>query len=100
MPVQGIGIVYEPQSPLSFQPKCRAIIKDWRNRLLKRIALLVTTTAMAAIIAFTAHASGQADQAVAPIFGITIPPDYRNWRLISVAHEAGNLNDLRAVLGN
>lgn len=55
---------------------------------------------MAAIIAFTAHASGQADQAAAPIFRITIPPDYRNWRLISVAHETGNLNDLRAVLGN
>lgn len=67
---------------------------------MKRIALLLTTTAMVVIIAFTAHASGQPDQAVAPIFGITIPPDYRNWRLISVAHEAGNLNDLRAVLGN
>ena len=36
----------------------------------------------------------------APIFGVTIPPGYRDWRLISVAHEAGNLNDLRAVLGN
>jgi hypothetical protein len=29
-----------------------------------------------------------------------LPPRYRDWRLISVAHEAGNLNDLRAVLGN
>ena len=36
----------------------------------------------------------------APIFGITIPAGYRDWRLISVAHEAGNLNDLRAILGN
>jgi hypothetical protein len=36
----------------------------------------------------------------APIFGITIFPGYRDWKLISVAHEAGNLNDLRAVLGN
>ena len=35
-----------------------------------------------------------------PIFGITIPPGYRDWKLISVAHEAGELNDLRAVLGN
>ena len=25
---------------------------------------------------------------------------YRDWKLISVAHEAGKLNDLRAVLGN
>jgi hypothetical protein len=28
------------------------------------------------------------------------PPRYRDWSLISVAHEEGNLNDLRAVLGN
>jgi len=29
-----------------------------------------------------------------------LPPHYRDWRLISVAHEAGKLNDLRAVVGN
>ena len=34
-----------------------------------------------------------------PIFGIKIPPGYRDWRLISVAHEEGNLNGLRAILG-
>jgi hypothetical protein len=28
------------------------------------------------------------------------PPGYRDWKLISVAHEEGNLNDLRALLGN
>lgn len=57
---------------------------------MKRIALFIVAAAMAAIIVFTAHASKQADQ-VAPVFGVTLPPDYRNWRLISVAHEAGNL---------
>ncbi|MEG9432267.1 cytochrome P460 family protein [Terriglobus sp. ADX1] len=31
---------------------------------------------------------------------ITLPLDYRDWKLVSVAHEAGKLNDLRAVLGN
>jgi hypothetical protein len=36
----------------------------------------------------------------APIFGITIPAGYRDWRLISVAHEEGSLNDIRAILGN
>jgi len=40
------------------------------------------------------------DQKPDPVFGITIPAGYRDWKLISVAHEAGNLNDLRAVLGN
>jgi pimeloyl-ACP methyl ester carboxylesterase len=36
----------------------------------------------------------------APISGFEIPAGYRDWRLISVAHEEGNLNDLRAILGN
>ncbi|MGA7485678.1 MAG: cytochrome P460 family protein [Xanthobacteraceae bacterium] len=50
--------------------------------------------------AYMAPASGQADGEAAPIFGIKIPPGYRDWRLISVAHEEGSLNDLRAILGN
>ena len=68
---------------------------------MKRIALLlVAVAAVAGIVAFTAAASGRADEEASPIFGITNPPGYRDWTLISVAHEAGNLNDLRAVLGN
>ena len=35
-----------------------------------------------------------------PIFVEKIPPGYRDWRLISVAHEEGNLNSFAAVLGN
>jgi cytochrome P460 len=35
-----------------------------------------------------------------PIFVTNISPGYRDWRLISVAHEEGDLNDLRAILGN
>ncbi|HVP50089.1 MAG TPA: cytochrome P460 family protein, partial [Candidatus Bathyarchaeia archaeon] len=33
-------------------------------------------------------------------YGVKLPPGFRDWKLISVAHEAGNLNDFRAVLGN
>jgi cytochrome P460 len=62
--------------------------------------LLVTVVALTGVVIWTAAASGHADDQAAPIFGITIPPGYRDWRLISVAHEAGNLNDLRAILGN
>lgn len=40
-----------------------------------------------------------ADAAAAPAM-TTLPTGYRDWRLISVAHEAGDLNDLRAILGN
>ena len=36
----------------------------------------------------------------APFFDITIPAGYRDWRLVSVAHEEGSLNDIRAILGN
>ena len=35
-----------------------------------------------------------------PIFVTEIPPGYRDWKVVSVAHEAGDLNDIRAVLGN
>jgi hypothetical protein len=35
-----------------------------------------------------------------PIFVTEIPPGYRDWKLISVAHEEGNLTDIRAILGN
>jgi hypothetical protein len=35
-----------------------------------------------------------------PIFVTEIPPGYRDWKVVSVTHEAGKLNDIRAVLGN
>jgi hypothetical protein len=35
-----------------------------------------------------------------PIFGIKVYPGYRDWKLVSVAHEEGSLNDIRAILGN
>lgn len=36
----------------------------------------------------------------APLFGISIFPGWRDWALVSVAHEAGELNDIRGILGN
>jgi hypothetical protein len=64
------------------------------------VFVLVAGVALAGVVASMAPASGQADGEAAPIFGVKIPPGYRDWRLISVAHEEGNLNDLRAILGN
>ncbi len=61
---------------------------------------LVTAAIVAGIVAFTAAMSGHADDEATPLFGIKIPPGYRDWRLVSVAHEAGELNDIRAILGN
>jgi hypothetical protein len=68
---------------------------------MKWIAFLLGGVAtLAGVVGFTAPVSGNANEEAAPIFGIKIPAGYRDWRLISVAHEEGNLNDLRAILGN
>jgi hypothetical protein len=68
---------------------------------MRQIAYLLVALATAAgLVAFRAPASGQAEAQAAPIFGVKIPPGYRDWKLISVAHEAGSLNDFRAILGN
>src|SRR5258708_18160884 len=61
---------------------------------------LVAVAALASVVAITVPTSLHADEAGAPIFVTKIPPGYRDWRLISVAHEEGNLNSIGAVLGN
>jgi hypothetical protein len=66
-----------------------------------RIAfLLVAVAAMVGAVAYTSHASGQADGEATPIFVTEIPQGYREWKWVSSAHEAGTLNSLGAVLGN
>jgi hypothetical protein len=68
---------------------------------MKRIAFLLVAVAMGtSVVAYMAPASGQADGQGAPRFVTKIPPGYRNWRLISVAHEEGDLNSFGAILGN
>ena len=68
---------------------------------MRRIVLvLVAAGALTGVVADMGPASGQSDGEAAPISGIKIPSGYRDWRLISVAHEEGSLNDLRAILGN
>ena len=60
---------------------------------------LCASVALVSVVVHTA-ASGQADEKAVPNFGVKLPPGYRDWRLISLAHEAGKNNDLRAILGN
>jgi hypothetical protein len=67
---------------------------------MKHLALLSAAVVTACVIASMPFDIGHADDEAIPIFGIKIFPGYRDWRLISVAHEEGNLNDLRAILGN
>jgi len=62
--------------------------------------MLTAVVVLSGVILYIGHASAQAGGEAVPIFGIKIPPGYRDWRVITVAHEEGNNNDLRAVLGN
>ena len=59
--------------------------------------VLIAVAAVAGVGAYRAPAS---EDAAAPIFVDKIPPGYRDWKLVSVAREEGELNDIRAVLGN
>jgi len=61
---------------------------------------MLSAAIAAFLIAAMPFTAGRADDEADPVFGIKMPGGYRDWRLISVAHEEGNLNDLRAVLGN
>jgi Cytochrome P460 len=65
---------------------------------MKHLPVLVFSAAMA-MWALASIPAGSADDQ-APISGVKIPAGYRDWRLISVAHEEGSLNDMRAILGN
>lgn len=68
---------------------------------MRRIAFaLVAVLTLAGIIACMVPAFGRADNNSAPIYLSKMPPGFRDWRLISVAHEEGNLHSFAAMLGN
>ena len=65
----------------------------------RTICLLVMVATVGGIVALTTSRSRSANVG-APVLGIEMPTAYRDWKLISVAHEEGKLNDIRAILGN
>jgi Cytochrome P460 len=70
---------------------------------LNRIALLlIGVAALAGAVTFMATASGQANGESSPIYGVKIPANYREWKLIAVDNLliAGKTDQLRAQLGN
>ena len=69
---------------------------------MKRLTpLLIAVATLVGVVAFTARAPRHAAaQQAGPIFVTDIPSGYRDWRLISVAHEEGDLHSFAAVLGN
>jgi hypothetical protein len=83
------------------QTEPTAVLVAERETYLKRITLALGQIVILAVaVTFVAFASGPTGEDSAPVFLKEIPPGYRDWKLISVAHEEGNLNDIRAILGN
>lgn len=56
--------------------------------------------ALAVLITAAGWTGRPFDEAESAIAEGRLPPGYRDWRLISVAREEGNLDDIRAMLGN
>jgi hypothetical protein len=68
---------------------------------MRRIAfLLVAVATLSSVIAYRFPVFGQSNENSAPAYVTKMPPGYRDWRLISVAHEEGNLHSFAAILGN
>ena len=68
----------------------------------RTVLLLSGVVALAGAVMFMAGASGQVDEESAPIYGVKIQPNYREWKLIAVSNllVAGKTDQLRAQLGN
>ncbi len=63
-------------------------------------ALAVAVATLTGGTLYLLSASGHADEHSAPVYVTAIPPGYRDWKLISVAHEEGDLHSFAVVLGN
>jgi Cytochrome P460 len=86
---------------MNSSPTVRSRLSHAARHPLRRIAFILgAVAALAGVVMYVAPASAQLDAETAPIFGVKIPAGYRDWKLVSVAHEEGDLNDLRAILGN
>ena len=68
---------------------------------MRPIAFVMAALAAFAVVTLTSiPASLRADEAAPRLFVAKIPAGYRDWRLISVAHEEGSLHSFAAILGN
>src|SRR5262245_53304098 len=85
----------------SLDPGGKGVVHEDRSSSMKRIALVIAAiaTAAAAVVCL-APAPGRAAGEAAPVFVTKIPAGYRDWKLVSVAHEEGETKDIRAILAN
>jgi hypothetical protein len=61
---------------------------------------MIAVATMVGLVTLISPAPGQPDGQSAAPYVTEIPHGYRDWKWVSSAHEAGNLNSLGAVLGN
>ena len=71
-------------------------------RPMKLLVAVATTTGIAAWMASASFGEDNKGQvnAAKQVIVTTIPPGYRDWKFVSAAHEAGELNDIRVVIGS
>jgi hypothetical protein len=56
---------------------------------------------VAAFVGSSASVSGHTDEAASPIYGVTVPPGYRDWKIIAVAQlKTDKVDQMRAQFGN
>ena len=88
-----------------------ALLNQTRGQLMKpRTLLLLAGATFAASVAYSSSAQdpgmtmgtkpAEASFDPAQVIVTTIPAGYRDWKFVSAAHEAGELNDIRVVIGN
>ena len=68
------------------------------NRVFAAFNTAVLIACAAAAVSFAAEPKRAS--APSPIYGVTLPDDYRQWQLVGPAEEAEPLNELRTMLGN
>ncbi|MBB4477807.1 cytochrome P460 family protein [Rhizobium etli] len=64
------------------------------------LGLFAISSLALSVAVFSSTASGAPPENASPIYGVTIPDGYRDWKFIAPAQEAPPLDELRAVLGN
>ncbi|WP_426284624.1 cytochrome P460 family protein [Luteibacter sp. E-22] len=64
------------------------------------LSCIVALVALFALVEVSGAKEDVKPPSASPIYGVTIPPGYRQWELIAPALEDAPLNELRAVVGN
>ncbi len=83
----------------------KPIFPSYRIVIMLAVTLFIVLLTCAPFLFAIAFADGNAEKTnvaadASPIFGVTIPPGYRQWELVAPAEEAAPLDELRAVVGN